>query len=122
GAAVADLGEIVLGLAIVSEQRAEPDVDHDRDTNDGQRDQKELNGQGGGCCKWAASRAFALDEFVHAIWKSAGCQKMPESGQFYHANRLASREGDGCGAAPPPLAREPYVAGRGGRDRRRTKV
>jgi hypothetical protein len=65
GAAVADLGEIVLRFAIVGEQRAEADVDRDRDGDHGQRNQKELDGQSRSGDEWVASRGFALDEFFH---------------------------------------------------------
>src|SRR6185295_10733972 len=117
GSAVADLGEIVLRLAIVSQQRAEPDVDRHRDSNDGQRDQEKLNGQGGRGGEWAARRDFSLDEFVHAKRESGGCQEVPESGKFYHPNGLAVKlagaaqasssdgRGDAKASASGPAAR-----------------
>ena len=42
-----DLGEIVLSAPLISQQRSEADVHEDRDANDRQRDQKELNSEGG---------------------------------------------------------------------------
>ena len=82
------LGEVVLRAAVVGQQRAESDIHGDRDSDDGQRDQKELNGQGGRGDQWVASRVFALDEFVHE-WESGARSGMPESVQVLPRESLA---------------------------------
>ena len=90
GSAVAHLGEVVLRAAVVGEQRTESDIHGDRDSNDGQRDQKELNGQGGRGDQWVASRVFALDEFVHE-WESGRDLGMPESVQVLPPESLSGQ-------------------------------
>ena len=68
-AAVADFAQVFLGGPIVGQKRAESGIHGDGDTDNGQRNQKELNSKGGRGDQWVTSRGFALDEFVHE-WDS----------------------------------------------------
>src|SRR5262249_62178360 len=67
GTAARNLSEVILRAASVGEQRAKADVDRDRYRNDGQRDQKELNGQSGCGSQGVSRRGLALDQLVHGM-------------------------------------------------------
>ena len=45
--AVADLAQVFLRRAVVGQERTEPDIHRHGDTDDGQRNQKKLNSEGG---------------------------------------------------------------------------
>src|SRR5262249_51699625 len=51
--------------SFVSDDRPKPDIDGDRDCDNGQRNQKELNGQSWRRGECVSRRVFALDQFFH---------------------------------------------------------
>ncbi len=80
GSAVADLAEVFLRRAVVGQERTEADIHRHGDTDDGQRNQKKLNSEGGRGAYRVTSRGFALDEFVHE-WDASACRLLHESVQ-----------------------------------------
>ncbi len=86
----ANLGEVVLRGPLVVQHRAESDIHGDRDCYNGQRNQKELNGQGGRRDEWVSSRAFALDQLVHVMGRRRSTSETSEAPKFYHLSALPS--------------------------------
>ena len=84
-----NLGQVVLRRPVVGQQRAKADIHADRDRDNGQRDQKKLNGQGGRGDQRVSSRGFALDEFVHVWGIRRAFPERPKLCKFYYVCPLA---------------------------------
>src|SRR5581483_9065318 len=95
GAAESDLGDVVLRRAPVGDERTEPDVQQRHRADDRQRNQKELNSEGGRRDERVSRRGFALDEFVHEPGGTALNGGMPQSGKFYYAGPLGVKTATG---------------------------
>src|SRR5207245_1876893 len=64
-AAGPNLGQVILSRSSIGDERAKAHIHEHRDANNGERDQKELNSEGGRGDQWLARRGYALGKFFH---------------------------------------------------------
>src|SRR5215472_17801022 len=91
----------------MGQQRTEPDVHTHRECNDGQWNQKELDGEGWRGNERASRRGLALDKFVHVCGNGENRLGHTRGGQVLPFASLKGQGAPELPAAAPPLLPTP---------------